>query len=106
LGRIFVLKEVAQRLASRLTAGQPVQRQALGRTLRRLVEQPLPGPQDMETLLPPGSSRCWVRRVEGGNLWVLFEFDETRVFVRAVSPNPPVPAEDLPPSDPEPGAAG
>jgi hypothetical protein len=49
----------------------------------------LPGPGDDETTF--GVGRAFVRRVSGRNVWVLYRFDERRVFALTVRDQPPVP---------------
>jgi hypothetical protein len=52
----------------------------------------LPGPGDDETTF--GVGRAYVRRVAGRNVWVLYRFDEQRVFALTVRDQPPVPVGD------------
>jgi hypothetical protein len=72
-----------------IVPGSPHARQ-LAATIRALMVDELPGPQDVETPIPPTNS-AWVRRVPGANLWVYFNFDDARVLVGSVVKVPPVP---------------
>jgi hypothetical protein len=52
----------------------------------------LPGVGDDETTF--GVGRAFVRRVRGWNLWVLYRFDESRVYAMTTRGEPPVPVDD------------
>jgi len=52
----------------------------------------LPGAADVETTFAPG--RAFVRRVSGRNVWVLYRFDDDRVFALTTRGAPPVPVDD------------
>ncbi len=81
----------ARRKALGLTSGPA--KFALAATIANIARGPLPGPQDVETLMPP-ISRYWFRRVPGHNLWVYFAFDETQLVIANVTARPPVPLID------------
>ena len=66
---------------------------AVRRTVADLVAGPLPGPGDLETLMPP-VLRVWVRRVRGANFWVFYTFDEQVVSMVTLARTPPVPLEE------------
>jgi hypothetical protein len=51
----------------------------------------LPGARDDETKF--GSSRAFVRRVGGRNVWILFRFDDDHVFAMTARGAPPVPVD-------------
>lgn len=51
----------------------------------------LPGAGDDETKF--GSSRAFVRRVGGRNVWILYRFDDDHVFVMTARRAPPVPLD-------------
>jgi hypothetical protein len=51
----------------------------------------LPGPGDDETAFAPG--RAFVRRVSAQNVWILYRFDDDRVFALTTRGVPPVPAD-------------
>ncbi|MEO0321507.1 MAG: hypothetical protein AAF447_00985 [Myxococcota bacterium] len=66
---------------------------ALGRVVRNLLRtEVLPGSQDFEARRRP-TGRAWVRRVPGHNLWLWYRFDETEVFLLALTADPPVPTD-------------
>ena len=52
----------------------------------------LPGPGDDETTFGPG--RAFVRRVSGRNVWILYRFDDARVYAMTSRSQPPVPVDD------------
>jgi len=52
----------------------------------------LPSPIDGETAFSPG--KAYVRRVTGHNVWVLYRFDESHVFIMAARGEPPVPIDE------------
>jgi len=51
----------------------------------------LPGSGDDETTFAPG--RAFVRRVSAQNVWILYRFDNDRVFALTTRGVPPVPAD-------------
>jgi hypothetical protein len=51
----------------------------------------LPGVGDDETKF--GSSRAFVRRVGGHNVWILYRFDDDHVFAMTARGTPPVPID-------------
>lgn len=51
----------------------------------------LPDAGDGETKF--GSSRAFVRRVGGRNVWVLYRFDDDHVFAMTARGTPPVPLD-------------
>ncbi len=51
----------------------------------------LPGAGDDETKF--GSSRAFVRRVGGRNVWILYRFDDDHVFAMTARATPPVPLD-------------
>jgi hypothetical protein len=76
-----------------LLAGSTTYR-AMAATLRSLAaSDTLPGPLDYVVTVAP-VAEAWVRRVTGENLWLYYGFDDTRVFVRAVTRTPPVPIDE------------
>lgn len=103
--RIVGLSHAAQRLARLLLPPRSQLRSEFVILLRELGNDTLPGQGDRETSLPPGTKKLWFRRVFFQNLWVIFSFDDTHGRVWSISPNPPIPADDEPPSDPAPEAA-
>jgi hypothetical protein len=52
----------------------------------------LPAAADVETSFSPG--RAYVRRVAGHNVWLLYRFDDHRLFVMTARGEPPLPADD------------
>ena len=66
---------------------------AIRSTIVALAREPLPGAQDVETLMPP-VARYWSRRVPGQNLWVYFAFDDFQLIIVNVTARPPVPLID------------
>jgi hypothetical protein len=66
---------------------------AVARTIAALTREPLPGPQDRETMMPP-VARYWFRRVPDHNLWIYFAFSETELIAVTLSGRPPVPIGD------------
>jgi hypothetical protein len=54
---------------------------ALGSAIASLMSDPLPGPDDFETFMPPVSPRYWCRPVRGFALWIYFAFDDAEVSV-------------------------
>jgi hypothetical protein len=65
----------------------------VARTIGALTREQLPGPQDLESLMPP-VARYWFRRVQGFNLWIWFAFDDEAVIVVSLTATPPVPVHD------------
>jgi hypothetical protein len=51
----------------------------------------LPGAGDDETKF--GSSRAFVRRVSGRNLWILYRFDDDHLFAMTTRGTPPIPLD-------------
>jgi hypothetical protein len=66
---------------------------AVARTIAALTREPLPGPQDRETMMPP-VARYWFRRVPDHNLWIYFAFSETELVAVTLSARPPIPLEE------------
>jgi hypothetical protein len=65
--------------------------EALSATVRTLAEaDALPSPLDAEAAIPP-TSRAWVRRVPGCNLWVFYRATDDMLTVILVTRSPPVP---------------
>ena len=83
------------RFLSRLRAlgilpGTPATR-ALAREVRALVNADvLPAPLDYEAAIPP-TSKAWVRRVSGENMWIFYAWDANHVVLLTVMRTPPVP---------------
>jgi hypothetical protein len=72
--------------------GSP-QREPLMRTIRGLAAaDELPRLEDTATLRPPVMV-CWFCRVGAENLWVVYTFSDTHLFVRAVVNQPPLPLD-------------
>jgi len=57
-------------------------------TLRALASSTLPGVADYETPFSPGTAH--VRRVPGHNVWILYRFDDSDVFVVTARSESPV----------------
>ena len=77
-------------LASRrLTAEQ---RAAVSVAIDTLEQQELPSPGSIRVQLPP-VAEGWALRVPGFNLWIVYTFGSQEVFVRAISRQPPIPAD-------------
>jgi hypothetical protein len=60
--------------------------------MRALATGELPGAGDFETSFAP--TRAYVRRVLGQNLWLLYRFDESLVYILTARGQPPVPADE------------
>lgn len=90
--RVLRLSSIFRRSVEKLgvRAGTPAY-SAMFRTLRALVTRDLPGAGDYRTAFLPGHAS--VRRAAGHNLWLLYRFDEQRVFVMTVRAEPPIPME-------------
>ena len=52
----------------------------------------LPGPGDDETTF--GVGRAFVRRVGGRNVWILYRFDDERMYAMTARGEPPIPVTD------------
>jgi hypothetical protein len=72
-----------------LSPGSPGFRAVFATVAALASADELPGPGDDETTF--GVGRAFVRRVGGRNVWLLFRFDEQRVFALTVRDQPPVP---------------
>lgn len=91
-GRVLHVSTTFRRSLTRLgvVAGSPGYR-ALSATLHALASGNLPGAGDYETRFSPGTAH--VRHVPGHNVWILYRFDDGRVFVMTSRHQPPVPVE-------------
>lgn len=77
-----VPKLTARFLARRGALASPgVTARAVVRAIGSLCRDPLPGPDDFETFMPPVSPRYWCRPVPGIALWIYFAFDDREVHV-------------------------
>jgi hypothetical protein len=92
-GRVLHVSTTFRRSLTTLgvRAGSPGYR-AVSATLHALASGNLPGAVDYETRFTPGTAH--VRRVPGHNLWILYRFDDARVFVMTSRRQPPVPLEE------------
>lgn len=68
------------------------QRRAVSEVVDGLEQATLPAPGSVRILLPP-VAEGWALRVPHSNLWVIYTFGSQEVFVRAVSRQPPIPAD-------------
>lgn len=93
-GRVAQLSTTFRRSAIDLglSPGSPGFRAVLATVAALASADELPGPGDDETTF--GVGRAFVRRVSGRNVWVLYRFDEQRIFALTVRNKPPVPIGD------------
>ena len=65
---------------------------ALARTIVALQAATLPGLADYEAAIPP-TSRAWVRRIGGENLWLWYRASDAELVVVTLTKSPPVPLD-------------
>ena len=92
-GRVLQVSSTFRRSVQQLgvQSGSAAYRAVSG-TMRALAANVLPGPGDYETWFAPG--RAHVRRVSGHNVWILYRFDDERLFVMTARSEPPVPLDE------------
>jgi len=89
------IPHLGTRFRARLAAlaGSGEAGRAVVRVIGALCREPLPGPQDAETIMPP-VARYWFRRVPGHNLWIYFAFDDATLYLVTLTSRPPIPLTD------------
>jgi hypothetical protein len=87
-----LLKVAAQvwRTAATLRAKQSLEVPRLTAALRRLEIDALPLPGDSDITLPPAGGPAWIHRAPDGNIWLVYRFDSSSVFVWRLLTSPPL----------------
>lgn len=88
LGISTTFRRSIERLGVR--TGSPAYR-AVSAAMRALATSELPGPGDFETAFAPTNAH--VRRVAGFNVWLLYRFDDSHLFLLTARGQPPVPKD-------------
>ncbi len=90
--RILRVSATFRRSIERLgiTAGSPANR-VVSAAIRALTSNEIPGPGDFETTFAP--THVHVRRVAGCNVWLLYRFDDSHLFLLTARGQPPVPRD-------------